>query len=113
MSTSEGGGGETTVASRTDYRAYVYVAMMVIFGSTTAAFARYIVRELPPIWVPVVRFGIAGLLLLPVLADRQVLARLFRRDWALLMVSAAMCVPINQGFFLNAARLGPTSHVGL
>ena len=26
---------------------------------------------------------------------------------------AAFCVPINQGFFLNAARLGPNSHVGL
>ena len=26
---------------------------------------------------------------------------------------AALCVPINQGFFLNAARLGPNSHVGL
>jgi drug/metabolite transporter (DMT)-like permease len=86
---------------------------MVIIGSTTAAFARYIVRELPPIWVPVVRFGIAGLLLLPILADRQVLARLFRRDWPLLGLAAALCVPINQGFFLNAARLGPTSHVGL
>ena len=24
-----------------------------------------------------------------------------------------MCVPVNQGFFLNAARLGPTSHVGI
>ena len=86
---------------------------MVIFGSTTAAAARYIVRELPPVWVPVVRFGVSGLLLLPVVADRRVLSRLFRRDWPLLLVAAAMCVPINQGFFLNAARLGPTSHVGL
>jgi drug/metabolite transporter (DMT)-like permease len=24
-----------------------------------------------------------------------------------------MCVPVNQGFFLTAARLGPTSHVGI
>ena len=121
MSTGEVGGGETIVGSRagfragspTDYRAYVYVGLMVIFGSTTAAAARYIVRELPPVWVPVVRFGISGLLLLPVVADRRVLSRLFRRDWPLLLVAAAMCVPINQGFFLNAARLGPTSHVGL
>src|SRR5262249_21381199 len=85
----------------------------VIFGSTTAAAARYVVRELPPAWVPVVRFGVSGLLLLAVAADRQALARLLRRDGPLLLVCAAMCVPINQGFFLNAARLGPTSHVGL
>src|SRR5215468_2711597 len=117
-----GGGDVEAMAGRTneprscgwtDSRAYVYVGLMVIFGSTTAAAARYIVRELPPVWVPVVRFGVAGLLLFPVVADRRVLARLFRRDWPLLLVAAAMCVPINQGFFLNAARLGPTSHVGL
>jgi drug/metabolite transporter (DMT)-like permease len=121
MASGEGGDDAAAAASRrglrsgsqTDGRAYVYVGLMVIFGSTTAVAARYIVRELPPIWVPVVRFGVSGLFLLPVLADRQVLARLFRRDWSLLVVAAAMCVPINQGFFLNAARLGPTSHVGL
>ena len=79
MSTVEVGGCETMVGSRpgshagspTDYRAYVYVGLMVIFGSTTAAAARYIVRELPPVWVPVVRFGMSGLLLLPVVADRR------------------------------------------
>jgi drug/metabolite transporter (DMT)-like permease len=118
MMTSEGEDGAATAAGprsdgRTDHRAYVYVGLMVIFGSTTAAAARYIVRELPPIWVPVIRFGVAGLLLLPILADRQIVARLFRRDWRLLVLAAALCVPINQGFFLNAARLGPTSHVGL
>ncbi len=121
MSTSEGESGGTIdggrvsddAEDRADYRAYVYVGLMVVFGSTTAAAARYIVRELPPAWVPVVRFGVAGLFLLPWLGKRQVLVRIFRRDWPLLLVAAAMCVPINQGFFLNAARLGPTSHVGL
>jgi drug/metabolite transporter (DMT)-like permease len=121
MPSGEGGDDDVTSASRTgpqpgsryDPRAFVYVGLMVIFGSTTAAAARYIVRDLPPIWVPVVRFGVSGLLLLPIVADRQVFARLFRRDWPLLVLAAAMCVPVNQGFFLNAARLGPTSHVGL
>jgi drug/metabolite transporter (DMT)-like permease len=121
MSISEGEDGGMSTEGRPgshsggerDYRAYVYVGLMVIIGSTTAAFARYVVRELPPVWVPVVRFGVAGLMLLPIVLDRHVLARLFRRDWPLLVVAAALCVPINQGFFLNAARLGPTSHVGL
>ena len=31
----------------------------------------------------------------------------------LLLATAALCVPINQGFFLSASRLGPTSHVGI
>ena len=36
-----------------------------------------------------------------------------REDARRLVLVAAFCVPINQSFFLNAARLGPNSHVGL
>ncbi len=39
--------------------------------------------------------------------------RLLRDDPFRLLLVAALCVPINQSFFLNAARLGPNSHVGL
>jgi O-acetylserine/cysteine efflux transporter len=121
MSTIGGGEEEPTSATtgaptrqnEADYRAYVYVAMMVILGSTTAAAARYIVRDLPVVWVPVVRFGVGGICLLAVTRDLGVLARIVQRDWRLLLIGAALCVPVNQGFFLNAARLGPTSHVGL
>jgi drug/metabolite transporter (DMT)-like permease len=28
-------------------------------------------------------------------------------------LTGAFCVPINQAFFLNGARLAPTTHVGL
>jgi drug/metabolite transporter (DMT)-like permease len=96
-----------------DYRAYVYVALRVVLGSTTAAAARFIVRELPVAWVPVVRFGVAGTCLLPVVGGLGAVARVLRRDGILLLAAAALCVPVNQGFFLNATRLGPTSHVGL
>ena len=48
-----------------DLRAVLYVALMVIIGSTTAAAAKIAVRELPVAWLPVVRFGLAGLCLLP------------------------------------------------
>jgi drug/metabolite transporter (DMT)-like permease len=121
MSRIGGGGGEPTSGAagvptrqaEVDHRAYIYVAMMVIFGSTTAAAARYIVRDLPVVWVPVVRFGVGGICLLAVVRDLGVLMRIVRRDWFLLLIGAALCVPVNQGFFLNAARLGPTSHVGL
>jgi drug/metabolite transporter (DMT)-like permease len=98
---------------RLDHRAIVYVVVMVVLGSTTAAAARFVVRELPVAWLPVVRFGVGGLCLLPFVGGREVLAQIFRRDGWFLWLAAALCVPINQGFFLNAARLGPTSHVGL
>ena len=96
-----------------DFRAYVYVALMVVLGSTTAAAAKIAVAELPVTLVPVARFGMAGLCLLPWVLGRGVLVRMFREDALLLLVTAALCVPINQGFFLSAARLGPTSHVGI
>ena len=96
-----------------DFRAYVYVALMVVLGSTTAAAAKIAVADLPVTLVPAVRFGMAGLCLLPWVLGRGVLRRMIREDAVLLLATAALCVPINQGFFLSAARLGPTSHVGI
>ena len=96
-----------------DLRAYIYVALMVVLGSTTAAAAKFAVAELPVSLVPSIRFGMAGLCLLPWLVGRGALLRMIREDALLLLVTAALCVPINQGFFLSAARLGPTSHVGI
>jgi drug/metabolite transporter (DMT)-like permease len=120
---SGGGGGEDarclagssvkSAAGVADFRAYVYVVLMIVLGSTTAAAARFAVRDLPVAVVPVLRFGLAGLCLLPFVWRGGVLTRLVRQDPWLLLVSAALCVPINQGFFLSAARLGPTSHVGI
>jgi drug/metabolite transporter (DMT)-like permease len=96
-----------------DLRAYIYVTLMVVLGSTTAAAAKFAVAELPVSLVPALRFGMAGLCLLPWLLGRGVLVRMIRQDALLLLVTAALCVPINQGFFLSATRLGPTSHVGI
>ena len=95
-----------------DFRAYVYVLLMVVFGSMTAAAAKIAVTELPVTLVPAIRFAMAGLCLLPWVLRRGVLFRMIREDGLLVLATAALCVPINQGFFLSAARLGPTSHVG-
>jgi len=96
-----------------DGRGYVYVALMVLIGSTTAPAARYVVQDLPVFLIPVMRFALAGLCLLPVVWARGGLGRLIREDGWRLMLAAGLCVPINQFFFLSATRLGPTSHVGL
>jgi drug/metabolite transporter (DMT)-like permease len=96
-----------------DLRGYVYLALMILFGSTTSPFAKVAVSELPVGVLPLLRFGFAGFCLIPFLSDRGALWRLLRDDPFRLVVVAAFCVPINQSFFLNAARLGPNSHVGL
>jgi drug/metabolite transporter (DMT)-like permease len=86
---------------------------MVLLGSTTSPFAKLAVSELPVGLLPLLRFGFAGICLIPFLSDRRALWRLLKADGHRLALVAAFCVPINQGFFLNAARLGPNSHVGL
>ncbi len=96
-----------------DLRGYIYLALMVILGSTTSPFAMVAVRELPVGILPLLRFGFAGLCLLPFLSDRSAVGRLLREDLPRLALVAACCVPINQNFFLNSVRFGPNSHVGL
>ncbi|AMV37974.1 DMT family transporter [Planctomyces sp. SH-PL62] len=101
-------------AARTpDVRAYVYLGIMIVLGSTTSPLAQVAVRQLPIGLVPLLRFGSAGLCLLPFLGGLGPVRELIRRDWRRLALVAACCVPINQFFFLTAAKLGTNAHVGL
>lgn len=103
----------TVEGHRPDLRGYIYLCLMVLLGSTTSPFAKVAVSELPVGLLPLLRFGFASLCLMPFLTDRAALGRLLRQDGPRLALIAFLCVPVNQGFFLNAARLGPNSHVGL
>jgi len=98
---------------RPEGRDYLYVVLMILIGSTTAPAAKYVVNELPIAFVPIIRFVLAGLCLLPVVWARGGLGRLIRQDGWRLLLAAALCVPLNQAFFLGATRLGPISHVSL
>lgn len=114
----DGGGSRAVVAGQTvreaDARAYVYLALMVLIGSSTAPAAKFAVRELPAGLLPLVRFGVAGLCLLPVVLRRgNGLVRMLREDGARLALAAWLCVSVNQTFFLNGAKLTPTSHVAV
>jgi drug/metabolite transporter (DMT)-like permease len=108
-------GGEMGVFTegRTRPLAYVFLVLMVLIGSSTAPAAKYAVREVPVGLIPLVRFGVAGILLLPLVWNSTAFRRMLRHDWRRLAVAAACCVPINQAFFLNGTRLAPTTHVGL
>jgi drug/metabolite transporter (DMT)-like permease len=86
---------------------------MVLIGSSTATAAKFAVRELPVGLLPLVRFGVAGLCLLPIVGRGGALARMLRESGPRLVLAAALCVPINQTFFLSGTRLAPTTHVGL
>ncbi|WP_165067848.1 DMT family transporter [Paludisphaera rhizosphaerae] len=100
------------VARTPDPRAYLLLATMVVLGSTTSPLAQVAVRQLPIGLVPLLRFGSATLCLLPFVGAGSI-RRLIREDWRRLAVVAACCVPLNQFFFLTAAKLGTNAHVGL
>ena len=101
------------LSPRRDSRAIVYLGLMILIGSCTAPAARYVVRELPLGLIPLLRFGVAGLCLLPIAWRMDGFQRMIRQDWKRLALTAALCVPINQSFFLSGARLAPTTHVAL
>ncbi|WP_337175827.1 DMT family transporter [Paludisphaera sp.] len=109
----EATGAVATDARTPDLRAYVYLAIMIVLGSTTSPLAQVAVRQLPIGMVPLLRFGIAGLFLVPFVGGFATVRELIRRDWKRLLMVAACCVPINQFFFLTAAKLGTNAHVGL
>lgn len=98
---------------RRETGAVVFLGLMILIGSSTATAAKFAVRGLPVGLLPIVRFGGAGLLLLPFAGGGRTLARLIRQDGWRLAAAAALCVPINQAFFLYGTRLAPTTHVGL
>jgi drug/metabolite transporter (DMT)-like permease len=101
------------MATRQEGGAVVFLVLMVLIGSSTATAAKFAVRELPVGLLPLVRFGVAGLCLLPIVGRGGALARMMRESGPRLVLAAALCVPINQTLFLNGTRLAPTTHVGL
>ena len=94
-------------------RAFGCLALMVLIGSSTAPAAKIAVREIPVGLIPLVRFGLAGLCLWPIVGRGGTLGRMLRQDGWRLLAAAALCVPINQAFFLSGARFAPASHIGL
>jgi drug/metabolite transporter (DMT)-like permease len=100
-------------AAGRDAGALVFLVLMVLIGSTTATAAKFAVRGLPTSLLPIARFGIAGLFLIPLGLRDGRLVRMLRDDLPRVTAAAACCVPINQFFFLNGAKLAPTTHVGL
>lgn len=113
MADSEGTDGCSSVRSGVDTRSIVFLTLMVLIGSSTATAAKFATRELPIGLLPLLRFGVAGLCLLPLACRGGALRKMIREDRGWLLAASALCVPINQTFFLNATRLAPTSHVAL
>ncbi len=108
------GDGDSDLSGRQDSRGSWWIlTLMVLIGSSTATAAKFAVNGLPVPLLPVVRFGGAGLALLPLVWGRGAMRRLILEDGWALLAAAVLCVPVNQALFLNGAKLAPTTHVGL
>ena len=105
--------GATDGAHAKNVAAWGWLLLMVLIGSTTATAAKFAVGGLPVGLLPVLRYGTAGLCLLPWVWNRQTFSRLFQRDFGRVFLASACCVPINQTFFLHGTKLAPTTHVGV
>ena len=70
---------------------YLYLTLMVAISSTTAWAAKSAVRELPVGLMPPLRFGAAGLCLLPLIGSggAGTLRRMLREDPVRLLLAAA------------------------
>lgn len=87
---------------------------MILFGSTGGPAAKIALRELPMAWMPTIRFGLAGLVLLLCLWPRRAqIWRMLTQDWRRFLLAAALCVPINQFCFLGGTHYSTVSHVGV
>ena len=96
-----------------DPSATIFLVLMVLIGSTTALAAKFAVKDWPLGFLPLARFGLAALCLVPLVWRSGVLKQMFRHDLVRLLATAAFCIPINQAFFLSGTRMAPTSHVGV
>lgn len=101
------------IGPRRDAGAVVFLVLMVLIGSTTAWAAKIAVKDVPLGLLPLARFGLAGLCLIPLIGRSRAFAQLVRHDPLRLVAAAAFAVPINQSFFLAGTRMAPTSHVGV
>lgn len=98
---------------RRDPGAAVFLILMVLIGSTTATAAKFPVKDVPLGLLPLLRFGLAGLLLAPIAWRGGSLRRMLTESPMRLLAASAFCIPINQFFFLAGTRMAPTSHVGV
>ena len=94
-------------------RAVGFVVLTILILSSTPPAAKFAVRDLPVGLIPLVRFGVAGLVLAPFVLRREALMRMIREDGGRLLLAAAFCVPLNQFFFLTGAKYAPAAHIGL
>jgi drug/metabolite transporter (DMT)-like permease len=76
------------------------LAAAIIWGASFVA-TKTVLREVSPVAVIILRFGIGVLVLAFALWQLNVREKIDARDWLLLLILGAMCIPIHQGLQVN------------
>ena len=92
--------------------AILLLSVTLIAGLTPVA-ARMATAEIPPLLIPLVRFGTAGLLLAITAKWLRLWRPVARRHWPMLAALGFLCVPINQLGYLVGIKKANASHAGI
>jgi drug/metabolite transporter (DMT)-like permease len=109
---------EHTVANRSIWLDLPILAAVVVLAGLTPVAAKDALREMPPLTTGVMRFGIAGLLLMATYSISRLTANgaarpIARAHWPRIWLAAALCVPINQFCFLLGLERSGSAQAGL
>jgi|CXWL01.1.fsa_nt_gi drug/metabolite transporter (DMT)-like permease len=92
--------------------AFLLLAVTLIAGVTPVA-ARMATAEIPPLLIPLARFGTAGLLLAVTAKWLGLWRAVPRRHWPMLAALGFLCVPVNQLGYLVGIKNANASHAGI
>jgi len=94
-------------------RVYGLLLMVTVIAGMTPVAALWATRELPPLSIPLVRFGTAGALLAVTVRLLRLGRPIPRKHWPMLIALGFLCVPVNQVGFLIGIKKANASHAGI
>lgn len=100
-------------AAKGSFRLWLLLGTTTLISGLTPVAAGLATEELPPLTLALVRFGVAGVLLRLTANALRIPLRFQPGDRWLLLLLAAICVPVNQAAFLFGVRLASASHAGI
>src|SRR5437660_519298 len=92
---------------------YLLLGFITLAAAFTPVFGKISVSEISPLSLGFIRFGSAALLFYITLLFRKQNLIFDKKDYPLLLLLAALCIPLNQFFFLTGIKMSYASHSGV
>lgn len=96
-----------------DNKSYALLIIITFAASFTPIFARITVYEISPLSLGFLRFGLAAVLFCITSIIRKSNLVFEKGDYLKLILLGAICIPINQYFFLTGINMSYASHSGV